>query len=136
MSQITSNTLESYRIGSFVQDSFPFIDFLHCFLGVFCSFYKIALIWIFRIWYFILFCVYLSFLILYRNVFVLQTELWITPFKWHMSEPTSIFIAREMKQTMWHIQIDAILQKRQNTSNKQYKKSIKGKLSWRNLPIL
>ena len=46
MSLTASHILESCRMGSFLQESFPFIDFLHCFLGVFCTFYKIASIWI------------------------------------------------------------------------------------------
>ena len=37
----------------------------------------------FEIWYPILICWYLSFLISYRNFFVLQTELWIPLFKWN-----------------------------------------------------
>ena len=35
-------------------------------------------------WCPILSCLYLSSLILYRNVFVLQMQLWIPPFKWNM----------------------------------------------------
>ena len=42
MSLTTSHTLGSYRMGSFLPNSFLFIDFQHCFLGVFCSFYKIT----------------------------------------------------------------------------------------------
>ena len=93
-------------------------------------------IWIFRIWYSILFCLYLRFLISYRNVYVLQMEIWIPPFKWHTAQRPSILIAREIKQTMWHIQIDAILLNLQNTPKKQCKKLIKGKLSGRKIPIL
>ena len=33
--------------------------------------------------------------------FVLQTELWIPPFKRNMSHPSSMFGAREIKQTVW-----------------------------------
>ena len=46
MSLTASHILESYRMGIFIPYSFPFFDFLHCFLGVFCSFYKITSIWI------------------------------------------------------------------------------------------
>ena len=53
----------------------------------------------FEIWYPILICWYLSFLISYRNFFVLQTELWIPLFKWNMSQPSSMFVAREIRQT-------------------------------------
>ena len=42
MSLTTSHILGSYRMGIFLPDSFPFINFLHCFLGVFCRFNKIA----------------------------------------------------------------------------------------------
>ena len=34
MSLTASHILESYRMGSFLPDNFPFIDFLHWFLGV------------------------------------------------------------------------------------------------------
>ena len=46
MSLTASHILGSYRMGSFLPDNFPFIDFFHCFLGIFCSFYRIASIWI------------------------------------------------------------------------------------------
>ena len=55
---------------------------------------------ILEIWYPILFCLYLSSLILYRKVFVLQTELWISPFKWVMSQTSSMFVAREIKRKL------------------------------------
>ena len=54
---------------------------------------------VFEIWYPLLICAYLSFLISYRNVFVLQTELWIPLFKWNMSQPSSMFVAREIRKT-------------------------------------
>ena len=39
MSLTASHILESFRMGIFLPDSFPFIDFLHCFLEVCFSFY-------------------------------------------------------------------------------------------------
>ena len=57
----------------------------------------------FDIWYSILFCLYLSSLISYRKVFVLQTELWIPPFKWIMSQPSRVFMTREIKQKLRYI---------------------------------
>ena len=51
----------------------------------------------------ILICLYLGFLIKYRNVFVLlQTELWSPTFKWNMSWSYRAFVAIEIKQTRWH----------------------------------
>ena len=35
MSLTATHTLESCRMGSFLSDSFRFIDFLHCFVGAF-----------------------------------------------------------------------------------------------------
>ena len=35
--------------------------------------------------------------------FVLQTELWIPLFKWNMSQPSSMFVAREIKQKLRRI---------------------------------
>ena len=51
----------------------------------------------------ILLCLYFSSLISLRKVFVLQTELWIPPFKWIMSEPSSMFMVREIKQKLRRI---------------------------------
>ena len=48
-----------------------------------------------EIWYLILIWLYLGFLISYRDVLLLQTELWIPPFKWNMYQPSRIFLARE-----------------------------------------
>ena len=48
-------------------------------------------------------CLYLDSLILYRKVFVLQTELLVPPFKGNKSQPSSMFVAREMKQKLLHI---------------------------------
>ena len=46
MSLTASHILESYRMGSFLQESFPFFDFLRCFLRYFAAFAKSASIWI------------------------------------------------------------------------------------------
>ena len=35
---------------------------------------------------------------LYRKVFVFQTELWLSPFKWIMYQPSSMFVARELSK--------------------------------------
>ena len=43
---------------------------------------------------------------MYKKVFVLQTELWIPPFKWNMSQPSPIIVAREIKQIRWLILFD------------------------------
>ena len=63
---------------------------LHRFLDI------ILFIKILEIQYPILFCFYLGSLILCRNIFVLQTKLWIPPFKWIM--PSSMFVARGIKK--------------------------------------
>ena len=55
---------------------------------------------ILEIWYPILFCSYLGSLISYRNVFVLQTEQWIPPFKLNMSQPSSMFVVGDIIQTI------------------------------------
>ena len=52
----------------------------------------------FEIWYRILICLFLGSRILHRKVFVLQTKLWIPPFQWIMSQLSSMFVAREIKQ--------------------------------------
>ena len=52
----------------------------------------------FEIWYPILICLYLGSRISYRKVFVLQTKLWIPTFQWNMSQLSSMFVAREIKQ--------------------------------------
>ena len=59
-----------------------------------CSLFQIL------IWYPILFCLYLVFLISYRNVFVLQRELWFSPFQWYMYQPFSMSVAGEIKQKL------------------------------------
>ena len=43
---------------------------------------------------------YLGRLISYRNIFILQTELQILPFKWDMSQLSSMFVARYIIQTI------------------------------------
>ena len=53
----------------------------------------------FDIWFPILICLYLGSQISYRKV-VLQTKLWIPPFQWIMSQPSSMFAAREIKQKL------------------------------------
>ena len=53
----------------------------------------------FEIWYSILICFYLGSRISYRKVFVLQTELWISSFKWIMSQHSNL-VAREIKQKL------------------------------------
>ena len=55
---------------------------------------------ILEIWYPILCCLYLGSLILCRNVFLLQTELQIPPFKWDMSQPSSMFVAGDISPTI------------------------------------
>ena len=55
---------------------------------------------ILEFWYPIMFCLYLGSLILCKNVFVLQTELQIPPFKWDMSQPSSMFVAGNIIQTI------------------------------------
>ena len=57
---------------------------------------------IFEICYPILICLYLSSLISYRKVFVLQTELLILLFKWIMSQSSIMFVAGEIKQKQLH----------------------------------
>ena len=52
----------------------------------------------FKIWFSILFCLYLGYLISYRKVFVLHMELWIPPSTWNMPQPSNIFVGREIKQ--------------------------------------
>ena len=42
-----------------------------------------------------MFCFYLGSLISYRKVFVLQTDLWIPPFKWTIPQPSIMSVARE-----------------------------------------
>ena len=54
---------------------------------------------ILEIWYPILYYLYLSSLISYRKLFILQTELWISSFKWIMSQPSNL-VAREIKQKL------------------------------------
>ena len=54
---------------------------------------------IFKICYPILICLYPNSLLSYRNIFVLQTELWILPFKWNLSQPSSLFVAQEFIET-------------------------------------
>ena len=54
----------------------------------------------FEIWYPILICLYLGSQISYRKVFVLQTKLWIPPFQWIMSQPSRMFLVREIKQNL------------------------------------
>ena len=53
-----------------------------------------------EIWYPILICLYVGSRISYRKVFVLQTKLCIPPFQWIMSNPSSMFVAREIKQKL------------------------------------
>ena len=62
----------------------------------------------FEIWYPILICLYLGSRISYRKVFVLQTKLWIPPFQWIMSQLSSMFVAREIKQKLRHIFIESL----------------------------
>ena len=57
----------------------------------------------FEIWYPILICFYLGFQISYRKVVVLQTKLWIPHFQWIMSQLSSMFVTREIKQKLRHI---------------------------------
>ena len=45
----------------------------------------------------ILFCLYLGSLILYRNVFVLQMDLRIPPFKLNIDQPSIMFLTREVR---------------------------------------
>ena len=47
----------------------------------------------FKIWYSTLILLYLSSLILYREVFVLKTELWVPLFKWNVYQHFSMFVA-------------------------------------------
>ena len=54
----------------------------------------------FEIWDPILICFYLDSLISNRNVFVLQIKLWVSLFKWIMSQPSSMFVDREIKQKL------------------------------------
>ena len=63
---------------------------------------RLSNIYFFKIWYPILICLYLRFLIVYIKVFVFQTKLWISPFKWIISQPFSMFVAREIKQKLRH----------------------------------
>ena len=58
-----------------------------------CSLFQIL-----EIWYPILMCLYLISLISYRKVFVLQTVLWILPFKWIMFQPSGMFLAIKITQ--------------------------------------
>ena len=51
----------------------------------------------------ILICLYLGSWISYRKVFVLQTKLWTSPFQRIMSQLSSMFVAREMKQKLRRI---------------------------------
>ena len=55
---------------------------------------------ILEIWHPILLCLYLGSLISCRNVSVLQTELQIPPFKGDMSQPSSMFAAGDISQTI------------------------------------
>ena len=55
----------------------------------------------FEIRYRILICLYLGSQISYRKVFVLQTKLWISPFQWIMSQPSIMFLVREIEQNLW-----------------------------------
>ena len=57
----------------------------------------------FEIWYPISICLYLGPRISHRKVFVLQTKLWIPPFQWVMSQLSSMFVAREIKQKLRRI---------------------------------
>ena len=83
---------------------------------------------ILEIWYLILFCSYLNSLILYREVFVLQTELWISQFKWIMSWPSGMFVARKITQKLRCIFVRVFLPpfifRRVLTSSGHFHKSI------------
>ena len=54
----------------------------------------------FRFWYPIFIFLFLGFLMSYRNLFVHQTELWIPPFKWNMSQPSILFVTGDTIQTI------------------------------------
>ena len=50
-----------------------------------------------------LFCLYFGSLMLYRNGFELKTCLIMSPLKWDMSQPSEMFIAREIKhESRWY----------------------------------
>ena len=51
----------------------------------------------------ILICLYLGSWISYRKVFVIQTKLWTSPFQTIMSQLSSMFVARKMKQKLRRI---------------------------------
>ena len=51
----------------------------------------------------ILICLYLGSWISYRKVFVIQTKLWTSPFQTIMSQLSSMFVARTMKQKLRRI---------------------------------
>ena len=58
------------------------------------------------IWYPILFCLYLSSPISYRKLLVLKTKLWMSPFKWNMSQPSRMSVTGDIKQAYLRHPVD------------------------------
>ena len=64
----------------------------------FCQHYSNTVFCILEIWYPILFCSYLGSPIWHRKLIVLETKLWMSPFKWNMYQPSRMLVAGDIKQ--------------------------------------
>ena len=69
-------------------------------LAFFCQHWSNTVFRILEIWYPILFSSYLGSPISHRILLVLETKLWMSPFKWNMFQSSRMHVAGDIKQTL------------------------------------